>query len=462
MSDFQYNDLEGAAELSDAALRNLQCNILSSTGRIACEQVFHRFKSRRAFTQWLGSLKRPSDAKATDPYLHNVLFSHEGLRYLGLPEELLNQMEPAFRRGARHPRTLAKLRDDGISSWDPDHKAPWHAVELYWHSSREQAAPPPDRNGEHEFHVEQGHAIGQDGTPLPRDDAPHYNHFGLEDQSSNPIYTPQDYEQLLGTRPPGGPASWKWDQRAKLSTLLVPDPLADQAESFGSYFVFRKFKNDVDAFRHKLTAIATELIRTRGTGWWWNQYPALKELTDQELNEMLAKLGAKLPVNQALSTKAGIVLSQLIFGVGPNGQRPTGGTDNNFDYAGDAGGKVCPFSAHARAVNARGSRQAPQFEQKTVLARRGISYAGGSLFWCAQANIGEQFEYIQEKWANRSAPNLDHLPTPGVDYLVGRPESAPTGFSLDVRDSINVLASEYLFAPSLIGIRRLQALGGAV
>jgi hypothetical protein len=203
-------------------------------------------------------------------------------------------------------------------------------------------------------------------------------------------------------------------------------------------------------------------MEQRGKGWWWKQYPALTDLNDAALGELIKALEtAKVPVHDALSTRAGVALCQLIFGVGPDGQRPTGGTDNNFNYADDSEGKQCPFSAHARAVNARGSRHAEQLERKTIIARRGISTQGGLLFWCAQASIGEQFEYIQEKWANGSNVNLDHEATPGVDYLIGRTDGADRGFNLDVRDCITLQASEYLFAPSLLGFRRLCAIGGA-
>jgi deferrochelatase/peroxidase EfeB len=461
MSDFQFNDMDGTPDLRDSALRSLQCNILRSTGRTACDQVFHRFSSKQAMADWLNTTPSPSPAHAgaDRPYLINVLFTHAGLTRLGVSEGVLQQMDPAFRRGSRSLRTAEKLRDPMANKWDDQHKRPWHAVQLFWRSINEEPLKVSQGDG-HEVHVEVGRARGRDGNPLKKDDEPRFNHFGIADAKSNPIYTGRDYDALLATKVPGADTNWKWDPRAKLSTLLVPDPLASHADCFGSYFVFRKFKEHVTVFRHKLVAIANTLIEQRGNGWWWKQYPAVAALTDAELRDLIAGLESKDPIHQALSNDAGVVLCQHIFGVGPDGQRPMGAADNNFDYADDAEGKKCPFSAHARAVNARGSRLVPQFERKTVIARRGISSDDGLLFWCAQASIGEQFEYIQEKWANASNVNLDHQATPGVDYLIGRTAGSNRGFDFDIRETVALAASEYLFAPSLMGFHRLCALGG--
>jgi deferrochelatase/peroxidase EfeB len=459
MSDFQFNDLDGTPDLREPILRNLQCNILRSTARSACDQVFHRFPSKLAMVDWLKTAPAPSSSQAEPDrrYLVNVLFTHEGLRRLELPVEILNQMEPAFRRGSRSLRTAEKLRDPMTSSWAQEHRRHWHAVELHWRSVNEE--PIRVRDAGHEVHIEVGRARGRDGNPLEKDDEPRYNHFGIADVTSNPIYSRRDYDELLAKKAPGANIEWKWDPRAQLSTLLVRDPLADHPDCFGSYFVFRKFHEDVDRFRQKLKALAQTLIEQRGKGWWWQRYPAISALTDPELNGLIDGL-SKPSMHDALSSKAGIVLCQHILGVGPDGQRPIGGADNNFNYASDPEGKTCPFSAHARAVNARGSRLAPQVERKTVIARRGISSDDGLLFWCAQANIGAQFEYIQEKWANASNVNLDHQATPGVDYLVGRPADSAPGSELDIRDTVTLKASEYLFAPSLMGVRRLCAIGG--
>jgi hypothetical protein len=474
MSEFSFNDLDGTGRLSNDALSNLQCNIVRSTGRAACDHVFHRFSTKQAFADWLAVTPPPSPANAAEPNLVNILFTCEGLKRLGVSDDVLQEMDPAFRRGTRNSRSYRKLGDPMASNWDQEHRAAWHAIELRWHHPDPAANAPPVTAGEHTCFTESGHAIGRDGKPIARNDLPRYNHFGILDGTAKPVYTEQDYEAELATRAPTMD-NWKWDPRQKLSTLLVHDPLANQADAYGSYFVFRKFKQDVGRFREKLAETAGQIAQLLKSSqgkqaWQWKQYPAFETAGDERFQELSEALkGAKQSLHDALSENpAGVALAQAIFGVGPDGQRPTGTTDNDFNYADDPEGKKCPFSAHARAANARGSRGVPQFERKTLIARRGISHKNGTLFWCAQASIGDQFEYIQEKWANLSNVNPDHNPSPGVDYVIGRPSAAQAtsavveaqGFSLSIEDTIQLRASEYLFAPSLLGFRRLQALGG--
>lgn len=468
MSDYGYNDLEGAADLSESALLNLQCNILRSTGRGACDHVFHRFTSKQAFVGWLKNAPLPSHSEAIEPTLVNVLFTRDGLSRLGVSPVLLGRMDPAFRRGTRNPVAYKKLRDPLAALWEKAHRKSWDVVELHWRPLGQKAVQVASSGREHEVHTEEGQAFGRDGKVLRRDDEPRYNHFGIMDGNSNPVFTRRDYEALVKTHAPA--PGWKWDPRHKLSAILVADPLAQHPGCYGSYFVFRKYAQDVSAFRSKLanvTATIAKLLEAPEEAWRWGQYPAFVELGSKAFATLSDGLRSEAALHRVLSSRAGVVLMQTIFGVGPDGQRPTGGTDNNFDYRGDPEGKKCPFSAHARAVNARGARQALGVERRTTIARRGISYKDGSFFWCAQASIGEQFEYIQEKWANGSSVDLDHHPSPGVDYVIGQPsrdESSAAdearSFSLDVRDTIKLRASEYLFAPSLVGFQRLQAMGG--
>jgi hypothetical protein len=91
------------------------------------------------------------------------------------------------------------------------------------------------------------------------------------------------------------------------------------------------------------------------------------------------------------------------------------------------------------------------------------------LFWCAQSNIAEQFEYIQEKWANSRNVNPDHKPIPGVDRVIGRLDeslveryqrwTSTTEIEAHIWDAVTHVASEYLYAPSLQGFNNLKKLG---
>ena len=96
------------------------------------------------------------------------------------------------------------------------------------------------------------------------------------------------------------------------------------------------------------------------------------------------------------------------------------------------------------------------------------------LFWCAQSSIAEQFEYIQEKWANSTNVDLDLWPTPDVDSVIGRlhpkhkqpAAGAPhwdrwkrtVGPAHEIWEAITLMGAEYFYAPSIEGIVALKAL----
>ena len=144
---------------------------------------------------------------------------------------------------------------------------------------------------------------------------------------------------------------------------------------------------------------------------------------------------------------------------------------NNFNYASDAGGR-CPFIGHVRKVNPRDGS-----ERTRLLARRGITYGHravhpsdnptfeqmptgdvGLLFMCFQANITNQFEFVQGTWANNK--NFP-VPNSGIDPVIGQGPSVPpqhwpkewgdaakTG-SFDFSHFVTMKGGEYFFAPSL-------------
>jgi deferrochelatase/peroxidase EfeB len=90
--------------------------------------------------------------------------------------------------------------------------------------------------------------------------------------------------------------------------------------------------------------------------------------------------------------------------------KANGKRENDFAYSiDDPNGNKCPFSAHIRLVNARRS----SVEEKAHrIARRGITYGDpapwgedldalpekgvGLLFQCCQADLANQFEFLQK------------------------------------------------------------------
>lgn len=88
--------------------------------------------------------------------------------------------------------------------------------------------------------------------------------------------------------------------------------------------------------------------------------------------------------------------------------RPLAGTtpDEDFDYAQDAKGHLCPFGSHVRRMNPRGEGPAHGIRVRPLL-RRGLPYGQPTdarrglmaQFFCA--SIEDQFEHLVGQWADR-------------------------------------------------------------
>jgi len=106
---------------------------------------------------------------------------------------------------------------------------------------------------------------------------------------------------------------------------------------------------------------------------------------------------------------------------------------NNFNYANETTGAVCPFHAHIRKANPREVFAAGKVNSMRILARRGAVYkeevrgraATGLLFMAYCGSLGEGFKFVQNAWMN--APSFTagvQTTEQGTDALVGQPPSA--------------------------------------
>lgn len=461
-----FNDI--GPKLTPAALENLQCNILRSTGKPRSTQVFRRFLGADDFKRWLKEKSpTPSTSSATGRVLVNLLFTAEALEWLGVAK---GAMDPAFLRGSRDDVTLRKLGDGGTADWGL-HRAPWHVVELYWHDA--DVSPEFDKSTA--CVVEHGSGVKKDGSKNTESHQPSYGHFGILDGISKLVYTQADYQSLEDKH--GTPRNF--DPRQKLSTLLVPDVLPGGSAAFGSYFVFRKIEQHVDVFEARIDAIAKEIGDRRNS----------PKDNDKGVMSPERRYGIEFGVGNQLREN----IKTQIFGRGTDGDTRFDTRGNDFNYSRDADGRGCPFHAHIRKMNPRGDTGDIDAERKRAIGRRGTSYDKteelvpnaqaaksteenkGLLFWCAQSNIGEQFEYIQEKWANSTGFDINHEPTPDVDTLIGRLDpkhkvvTTPgvpahwdrwretSDIDYNVWDAMVLKGAEYLYAPSVDRLAALKA-----
>jgi Dyp-type peroxidase family len=366
--------------------------------------------------------QREGEHVSGDGFSVNILLSTWGYQKL----EVEKPSDAAFRDGMASRQI--KLKDPKRFEGEYDRKI--DAVVIVAHRGGDAAKASLEslqatlRARAAQLSIENGHVLRPAGVPIEP--------FGYRDAISQPIFY-QDHLNALLAR---GAVAPEFDVTAKLGLALVPDPNGTTPYSCGSYFVFRKLKQDVGRFY----AFTDHLKQDQGA----------------EIRERL--IGRKLD-------------GTPLVGGGPE--------DNKFDFSNDKDGAKCPFFAHARKMNPRSDLDPIYDGRAHRIVRRGMVFgpelkrnADGSpvrplshdepvglLFLCAQANIPDGFEHLQSRWANPS----DHprgKPT-GVDPIMGQlspgqQNQLTDGFGTAKFDPFVTLeGGEYFFAPSLSFLRNL-------
>jgi deferrochelatase/peroxidase EfeB len=174
----------------------------------------------------------------------------------------------------------------------------------------------------------------------------------------------------------------------------------------------------------------------------------------------------------------------------PTADKPVLATDNDFGFhESDRYGHACPVGSHIRRSNPRdslvdelrgiGPEEALRRSRRHRLIRRGRLYdatshedakeatAGrGVLFICLNANIQDQFEFVQHNWVN--APTFGGLDSE-TDPLVGpRPEGDRCPMTIPSAHGarrlhglprfVDVIGGAYFFMPGLKALKCLTEL----
>ncbi|MGH8003088.1 MAG: Dyp-type peroxidase [Brasilonema sp.] len=272
-------------------------------------------------------------------------------------------------------------------------------------------------------------------------------HFGFRDGVSQPLFLKQDIE---ATREKSSGSFSEWDPRAPLNLVLFKDPLGKNEYSYGSFLAYRKLEQNVPG---------------------WNK----------NMQELANTLGIDLDLARAYAVGRFQDGTAVVLSDKPNSPDQKK-LNNNFNFAKDLQGYKCPFHSHIRKTNPRGDTQQPPIrvpleeEKAHRIVRRALSYGeterekatetgSGLLFLCCQANITNQFRFMQEAWANRSDFVRQNV---GADPVIGQGGSNPERYSwpstwgssevkyADFGRWITMKGGEYFFAPSM---SYLQSLG---
>ncbi|XP_062513204.1 multifunctional dye peroxidase DyP2-like isoform X2 [Corticium candelabrum] len=270
--------------------------------------------------------------------------------------------------------------------------------------------------------------------------------FGFADGISNLIFLQSDYTEAkdkttTGSFLPGA------DPLAKLELILEKDKIGGPC-SYGSYLVYRRLEQNVDLFK---------------------QYGKM-------IQEELKKAGQDISQDEAEARmigrhKSGVPLIENLSGVKPEFRKAA----VNFNYADDKDGKQCPWAAHVRKVDPRGSSVTGPNDFRSKIVRRGMLYgkdpqSRGLLFLCYQSQINIGFLVQQNRWANREVFGEKPPPKVGLDMVVGQylKESPPTvkqimygdkekpPVRLLIKNCVTMRGGEYFFAPAVSTLQKMK------
>ncbi len=375
--------------------------------------------------EWLSrTVHRVSSADASerrDPARLNLALTSSGLARLGLGEGSLFEFPREFTQGMSHPERSIALGDfgeDAPEAWElgGPGTARIDALVMLYCESEEQLS---ERHDELASQLEKYGIVAEHLDAYLPDDGK--EHFGFADGITNPVIkggpvkhdkNPFDPrvragEILLGYKNGYGRVPSSPTVPPKRSTRdLPPRTLGGSALDFGhngTYLVFRKLEQDVEAFWRYAEARA-----------------ALAGAPDPAAfaEQFAARIVGRWPDGRSLA-------------VAPGPKDPVDDL-NRFGYREeDARGLRCPVGAHVRRSNPRdslGEDGAISLERTSRhrIMRRGRLYVESSpsgatrkglAFMALNANLRRQFEFIQQTWVNN--PKFGRLSC-DRDPLIGR------------------------------------------
>jgi Dyp-type peroxidase family len=237
----------------------------------------------------------------------------------------------------------------------------------------------------------------------------------------------------------------------------------------GSYLVFRQMKQDVELFWNYM-----ERCTRKENG----------DCDDKEMVKLAAKMVGRWPGGAPVI-------------VCPDEELKEHNNDNNFDYISiDELGLRCPFASHIRRSHPRDSLDMDKSASMKVankhrILRRGRSYGvpvteqmnpqdilkvkdiqgeRGLHFICFNADVGRQFEFIQNAWVNNPKfnglhderdPIIGNHHHPADDKTTGTfaiPDKSLRKRFTDVPEFVTVKGGSYFFMPGIKALKYLACL----
>jgi Dyp-type peroxidase family len=448
----------------ETELHDIQGNILRAYGfPFARYQVIRivdpdgaRRLLRSVLDQQLVTTAKTWDPDSKPGSTLNVFFSFTGLAAMGLPKTSLDSFPEEFRQGMAARAEL--LGDTGASDpaiWefgsDPDTNHVFFAV-----YGRTLA----DRDRMLEKLRAELSAVGDAVDVTHRLDAAmlanRREHFGFADGIGQPSIDGSGVRHYPGegTLHPDG----TWAPLAAGEFVLgwpgetgfpVGTPMPAALGRNGSYLVYRKLEQHVTAFR---TFLAQQAERLYG------------DASEQNVELLAAKLVGRWRSGCPLAMSPGVDDQGLAIDWDRN---------NDFGYAVDAAGTVCPYGSHIRRMNPRDGRAGEALVRTHRIVRRGLPYGPwlepgtddgeerGVAFMAINASIRYQFEFLQTEWVNSGEfadlSRNDVDPFAGVRRDTSRfriPDAeGPPKNIFDLPEFVTTRGGGYYFIPGITGLR---------
>jgi Dyp-type peroxidase family len=412
---------------------------------------FHQLAEGRA---WLtGILEKVVSAKQAresegEQRWVSVAFTWQGLRALGVDEQLLATFPEEFRQGmVARAEVLGDTGRNSPDKWVGGLASPaLHAIAILF---ARNAAERERVTREHQAFlartpgVEALSSLDLDGIP-PFTHA--HEHFGYRDRLSEPQIEGSGIEPTPGSGAPVKAGEFILGQEDE-SGQVVPLPKPEVLSRNGTFMAYRRLQQHVGAFRDFLrqhggqTAEGQELIAAKLMGRWRSGAPLVLAPEKDD-----AALGADYQRN------------------------------NNFNYAQmDPQGYAVPLGAHIRRMNPRDTTVGNIKRRRMI--RRGATYGSplpegapddgvdrGIASFILCASLIRQFEFAQNVWIND--PNFHELGNER-DPLIGTQDGS-FDFTIPkrpIRRKITGLPSfttvkggAYFFLPGVKALRYLAAL----
>jgi Dyp-type peroxidase family len=488
--------------LTDEVLADIQGFIVSGYGHLShAAYLFVQCRDGEQGRRWLGSLAPtitsarpwpigPGGTKVKPAVALNIAFTADGLTALGLPERALCTFPPEFQEGMAHQDRSAILGDTEESDpagWElgGSGQPPIHAV-IVAHARSDAELDAACRT-QRKLLEDAGGGVIEIADSVQRGYRPEGERepFGFHDGIAQPVIAGiggggvPTGEFILGYRnhyqiiPPTPVVPAEMDAAAVLPSLANPyhtSQLCDLGIN-GSYVVYRKLRQDVAGFWQFMKR---EAVRASG-----KEDPV-------HMVWLASRLVGRWPGGAPLA-------------LAPDADTPGAAGQNDFTYRNDVDGLACPIGAHIRRANPRDvikpypAAQSLSMSEAHRLLRRARAFGPrlfdprvlrepaslgkalldltddgnprGIHFFCVNASIRSQFEFVQQNWCNNprfGGLNDNKDPIIGDNGRTDQPSSHMTipQRPLGARTAalprfVTVRGGAYLFMPSMTAVRFL-------